>query len=496
MVRSAFVAGVLVLTAGVSQGQEQANMCTIGTWAQRAAVVQSRCCQDAEMGQQGHRRAQDGDCQLPTQCPSAECALVFVPFRRDCGDLIATISSVDTGMEDRYNQLDQSCQAVLSPEHKTDVPHHLSGESGTAPPLCDQVRVVCEGAGNRCHIECARPEDRVDETGCAALMPAADRQQLQHLVANTPVVFFGTRNDQATSNAANMLWHLSVCHQDVVLDSATSRYLRCLYPHETVMSVYPPTSFIFFGGKFLGNGIAVTGIPSDEMETRIQASGAERTCGEAAQPPPPPPGVVNACVAPGSTTIYEEDMGLPSRCQDLKRALPANGCSSSADSGPWNDFMRCAFDANDWAKYRVGGQGGCSGPTLFAFCEEQFAGDPEKIRCCSNSRCAWSASLFGTGGGQPACISQDWAVNICCEPCTCWLSPAPADGSPGGRGNMTIVEEYEGRDYPVLVNSDGLAVAAPFQCGRTGLFGRQDVMQMNTWQNAMGDCSHNPMDGR
>ena len=34
-------------------------------------------------------------------------------------------------------------------------------------------------------------------------------------------------------------------------------------------------------------------------------------------------------------------------------------------------------------------------------------------------RCAWSASLFGDGGRQPACISEDWAVNICCEPCTC-----------------------------------------------------------------------------
>ena len=101
------------------------------------------------------------------------------------------------------------------------------------------------------------------------------------------------------------------------------------------------------------------------------------------------------------------------------------------------------------------------------------------------------------GGGQPACITDDWAVNICCEPCTCWLSPQPADGSPGGSGNMTIVEHgYEGRDYTVLVNSDGLAVAAPFPCAETGLFGRRGVLQMETWQAAMGDCSHNPMDGR
>ena len=472
-------------------------MCTISAWTERAEAVQSVCCPwstSAPTGQQGHRRTQDSDCQLPTLCPSEECASMFVPFRRDCGDLIATVSSADPGMEGRYNELEQSCQELLSPEHKTEAPSQ-STSAAAAPQLCAQEKVACEGS-NRCHVECAGPEDRMDEASCAALIPAADRQRLHELISSNPVVFFGTRNDQATSNAANMLWHLSVCTEDVVLDPATSRYLRCLYPHETVMSVYPPTSFVFFGGNFLGNGITVTGIPQDEMEMRIQATGVERTCGAAAQPPPPPPGEVNACVAPGSTVIHEEDMGLPSRCQALKRALPADGCSSPADSGPWNEFMACAFDANEWVKYRVGGQGGCSGPTLFAFCEEQFAGDPDKIRCCSNSRCAWSASLFGEGGGQPACISNDWAVNICCEPCTCWLSPAPSDGSPGGSGNMTIMEEYEGRDYPVLVNSDGLAIAAPFPCGRTGLFGRRDVMQMRTWQSAMGDCSHNPMDGR
>ena len=482
----------LAVLMAVSRGQEPGGMCTISAWSRRADAVQSACCGSAAVEQQGHRRVQAGDCQLPTQCPSVECARLFVPFRRDCGDLIATISSLDPGLEGRYNQLQQSCQTLLSPEHKTEAP------SADAAPLCSQERVVCEGIGNnnRCHVECAGPQDHVLESSCAALLSADDRRRLDGLISSTPVVFFGTRNDQATSNAANMLWHNSVCHEDVVLDAATSRYLQCLYPHETVMSVYPPTSFVFFGGNFLGNGITVTGIPQDEMETRIRATGAERTCGQAAQPPPPPPGEVNACVAPGSTTIREDERSLPPRCQALKRALPAHGCSSYADSGPWNDFMACAFDANGWVKYRLGGQGGCSGPTLFAFCEEQFAGDPEKIRCCSNSRCAWSASLFGEGGGQPACISEDWAVNICCEPCTCWLSPAPADGSPGGRGNMTITDHYNGRDYPVLVNSDGLAVAAPFPCSRTGLFGRQDVIQMSTWQSAMGDCSHNPMDGR
>merc|ERR1711871_1397755 len=109
---------------------------------------------------------------------------------------------------------------------------------------------------------------------------------------------------------------------------------------------------------------------------------------------------------------------------------------------------------------------------LFSFCESAFAGDPDAIRCCSNSRCAWSASLFGAGGSHPVCIDDNYAVNICCEPCSCWLSPVGV--SPGGRGNMTIRDSYQGRDYPVLVNVDGLPIAAPFECpsaGSPGLFG-------------------------
>eukprot|EP01046_Picozoa_sp_COSAG06_P010012 COSAG06_NODE_537_length_14499_cov_33.792917_9_plen_142_part_00 len=96
-------ASVALLLAGVSRGQEQASMCTISAWTDRSSAVQAACC-GRSAGGQGHRRAQDGDCQLPTECPSPECANVFVPFRRDCGDLIATISSVDPTMAERYNR--------------------------------------------------------------------------------------------------------------------------------------------------------------------------------------------------------------------------------------------------------------------------------------------------------------------------------------------------------------------------------------------------------
>ena len=195
--RSASVA--LLLLAGVSRGQEQASMCTISAWTDRSSAVQAACC-GGSAGGQGHRRAQDGDCQLPTECPSPECANVFVPFRRDCGDLIATISSVDPTMEERYNRLDASCQSMLSPDDKTEArePREPSG-------LCVQEKVVCVGRGNqqRCHVECAGPEDRVDEASCASRLPPSARQQLHDAIRSSPVVLFGTRNDQATSNAAD-----------------------------------------------------------------------------------------------------------------------------------------------------------------------------------------------------------------------------------------------------------------------------------------------------
>ena len=107
-----------------------------------------------------------------------------------------------------------------------------------------------------------------------------------------------------------------------------------------------------------------------------------------------------------------------------------------------------------------------------------------------------SASLFGASGGHPVCIDDNYAVNICCEPCSCWLSPVGV--SPGGRGNMTIRDSYQGRDYPVLVNVDGLPIAAPFECpsaGSPGLFGNTNVIQKAAWQRDMGDCTHDPMAG-
>ena len=211
------LAAMLLLDRAAAQGSDPSHMCTKARWPQRADAVQAACCgPDVEAG---HRRAQDDECQLPTECPSELCARVFVPFRQDCGDLIASVTALDPSQEARYNQLATSCQALLSPEHKVEAP--------ATAELCDQEKVVCHD-GNQCHVECADASDRADSATCASLLPSSAVAQFNHLIQSSPVVFFGSRNDQATTNAAQLLWYESICHEDAVLDAQQTEYLRCL----------------------------------------------------------------------------------------------------------------------------------------------------------------------------------------------------------------------------------------------------------------------------
>lgn len=186
--------------------------------------------------------------------------------------------------------------------------------------------------------------------------------------------------------------------------------------------------------------------------------------------------------------------GVPAQCASILQGVKDLGkCSTADDSDVWNELIQCAFGPNQWMQWRYGGEGGCGGPTLFKFCQDAFPGDADMIRCCSASRCPWSASPFGRGGGQPICIDDSYAVNICCLPCSCWLY---ADG---GNSDMTIDEDYtdpHGASYAALIDKSGKAIAAPFPCGATGMFGRQDVLSVSEWQQAMGDCAFDPMGGR
>lgn len=427
----------------------------------------------------------------------------FVEFMSECRQFVQS----DSSRQGAYNALFASCSLLTSATGPGD------GTSG-GRTLCATDHVVCKTSvadprggvmPGQCTTEC-RKKPLPTAQRCVA--PAGrvwrDNTIAEHEqdIKYAPVMVYGVNRDPSTNAASKRLYDESICFRGKGMGPDMEAYLRCRYPDDTNLEQrgFNLRSWIFFGGKFFGHGYTLANVPSNELERRLTAIKADRTCGKAARPPPPPPGQVNACVRPGSTKVIVPETIVPHQCQQLKARLPKKTsgsglkCDTFADSGPWNDFLECAFRSNNWAKFRHGGQGGCGGPTLFSFCETAFAGDPDAIRCCSNSRCAWSASLFGAGGGHPYCITDKYAVNVCCEPCPCWLSPRGV--TPGGRGNMTIIENYHGRTYPVLVNSDGLAVAAPFKCGTVGLFGNTGVTPRRQWQRDMGDCSHDPMGGR
>ena len=86
----------------------------------------------------------------------------------------------------------------------------------------------------------------------------------------------------------------------------------------------------------------------------------------------------------------------------------------------WREFFFCAFAEQNWGRFKWAGQRAAGGPVIYDFCSRTFAGDPGKIRCCSNARCPWGNSptpVYGHGIG--VCVSPKWAVNICCPPCFC-----------------------------------------------------------------------------
>lgn len=489
LVRTCAALACLLPAAATDQSTYSARHCHQQVWSTRAAEVQAACC----VG--GHRRAQllgkaeaPGSCELPTTCPSANCAATFVRFYAECATLIASAEAQDPRKAHRYDDLLRSCQAMAPPGAISTAVAVRKG-----PDAC-AFKIVCLDAHDTqgCRVACDDDAPAAADGHCDALLSMADTSaaQMKARMAESEVVLFSTRNDEGGARASNLLYTASVCNRVEILDADEDAYLACLHPHEEFLG-NKVHSYVFAGGKFLSNGLALTGIDGRTFDQRMDKVGATRACGKALEPPPPPPGEVDACYRKGSTQIFEADAAVAPTCKTQKEALPAT-CDSAADVPAWREFMSCAFSANGWGKYRSGGNGGCSGPTTMAFCEAEFAGDPDRIRCCSNSRCPWSASLFGDNGGNAACLTDDWAVNICCQPCTCWLSP---QGSlVGGNANMTIAED-DGRGYPVILNSDGFAVAVPFRCGSTGLFGNPRVMQVREWQTQQGQCGHDPMGG-
>lgn len=195
-------------------------------------------------------------------------------IRYECKTFVDLVAGQNNELQ-AFDQLQASCEDLLL------VP--LLGEPVyESHVFCDHERVLCDSQAD-CHLECADAGDEVDPQTCAHLMAAEDVTWFNDLVANQPVVFFGTRRDSETSAAGRTFYEHSVCTHDEVLDSGHGmfsllRYLRCLYPHESILGT-PATSFIFVGHKFFGNGLAVAGLPDGALDARLARAGADRSCG-------------------------------------------------------------------------------------------------------------------------------------------------------------------------------------------------------------------------
>ena len=265
------------------------SLCSVAEWADRASAVETACCtvQPTSVLGSGHRRTQatrdraidaaiaSTGCALPATCPSQPCAEVFLPLRYECKTFVDIVAGQDTQLLHAYDHLQASCEDLLQAPSL--------GDSVYEPQVfCDHERVSCDDHAD-CHLECAEASDEVDPAICAQLMAPSDITWFNNLVASHPVVFFGTQRDSETSAAGRTFYEHSVCTYDEPLDNGHGmfsllQYLRCLYPHESILGT-PPTSFIFIGHKFFGNGLAVAGLPSEALDARLARAGAERTCG-------------------------------------------------------------------------------------------------------------------------------------------------------------------------------------------------------------------------
>ncbi len=264
------------------------SLCSVAEWAERASAVENACCtvQPRPVVGSGHRRTQatrdrvidaaieSTGCALPATCPSQQCAEVFLPLRYECRTFVDIVAGQGNQLQ-AYDQLQASCEDLLQAPS-------LGDSAYGSQVFCDHERVLCDDHAD-CHLQCAEASDEVDPATCAHLMAAPDITWFNDLVASHPVVFFGTRRDSETSAAGRTFYEQSVCTYDEALDNGHGmfsllQYLRCLYPHESILGT-APTSFIFIGHKFFGNGLAIAGLPPEALDARLARAGAERTCG-------------------------------------------------------------------------------------------------------------------------------------------------------------------------------------------------------------------------
>ena len=313
LVRTCAALACLLPAAATDQSTYSARHCHQQVWSTRAAEVQAACC----VG--GHRRAQllgkaeaPGSCELPATCPSANCAATFVRFHAECATLIASAEAQDPRKAHRYDDLLRSCQAMAPPGAISTAVAVRKG-----PDAC-AFKIVCLDAHDTqgCRVACDDDAPAAADGHCDALLSMADTSaaQMKARMAESEVVLFSTRNDEGAlaaargarrvaqgpravescaqplcavlslvrpppllwspggARASNLLYTASVCNRVEILDADEDAYLACLHPHEEFLG-NKVHSYVFAGGKFLSNGLALTGIDGRTFDQRMDKVG-------------------------------------------------------------------------------------------------------------------------------------------------------------------------------------------------------------------------------
>jgi len=131
---------------------------------------------------------------------------------------------------------------------------------------------------------------------CHGIISKHDEDKITRKIADKPVVIFGIDGMRCTEAAKNALETRNVCTNAVYFkqDSATWKYFQCLYPDERI-GTSPMHSYVFIGGRFVGNGFRLLLDPDDArctdggpaaepclspdaLDAKLQASGAGNSC--------------------------------------------------------------------------------------------------------------------------------------------------------------------------------------------------------------------------
>ena len=126
------------------------------------------------------------------------------------------------------------------------------------------------------------PASSTTSSSCDALLPAARREEIARLIASEQVLLLGMRHARCTDAAAARLEAAGACFRWEAWDEADDplwSYMKCLHPAEVVNGMMMH-SYVYLGGKYLGNGFALSEaqMRPARLTARLQAAGARLEC--------------------------------------------------------------------------------------------------------------------------------------------------------------------------------------------------------------------------